>query len=396
MNKDELNRKKRELERELREIERMESQSREESMKTIRIDPDKTVRQKAPSPSQNNEKSEPLTRGKKTLYIFFSVLFTAVVVRSLIGISLIQSGYNLDAKTWDGNIGFVMTINFLITSVILASLQNSIRKWSHILGISVAVYAFQLSAVLISNPLEKIEYDKFEQSQDYSDIAYEHTPEVEIESESESYTPSYQSELTPIQSTPSNSSSYTEPVQSQPTSPSTRKTTKQPKEEERADANAPGYYLYKTFFVDYALEPILRAEATPYGKELYRCPKNADVYVLNTNQEAYYFVSVNQRRGYISKALLRGVNATRSNRSKQTTPSSPESYVPQIYTYKTSFNSKTGSPVMLEKPKSGSRVLYNLDKNDPVYVIERTNSQYYRVVVDGKRGYVSKYTLNQK
>lgn len=71
-------------------------------------------------------------------------------------------------------------------------------------------------------------------------------------------------------------------------------------------------------------------------------------------------------------------------------------YVPKYYKYKTSLNSNVKSPVILQKPKSNARILYTLHNKYPVYVIERTNSQYYRVVIDGKRGYISKYSLNQK
>ena len=73
-----------------------------------------------------------------------------------------------------------------------------------------------------------------------------------------------------------------------------------------------------------------------------------------------------------------------------------DSYVPMYYEYKTSFNSYYSSPVLLRDPKPTGEILFTLDKNDPVYVIARTNSQYYRVVVDGKRGYISKHLLNKK
>ena len=188
----------------------------------------------------------------------------------------------------------------------------------------------------------------------------------------------------------------TPPSPNQIKEPKQETTTPEAEQKIQVDSYEPNTYLYRTNFINYALEPILRAEATPYGREVYVCPKNADVYVINTDNEAYYFVSINQRTGYISKALLQGVNETRLSRSRSNKSSTTESYVPEIYTYKTSFNSKARSPVIFAQPKSSSRVLYNVDKNDPVYVIERTNSQYYRVVVDGKRGYVSKYTLNQK
>ena len=72
------------------------------------------------------------------------------------------------------------------------------------------------------------------------------------------------------------------------------------------------------------------------------------------------------------------------------------SYVPKYYKYKTSLNSNVKSHVILQKPKSSGRILYTLHYKYPVYVIERTNSKYYRVVIDGKRGYISKYSLNQK
>ena len=198
----------------------------------------------------------------------------------------------------------------------------------------------------------------------------------------------------PKKTTPTSKKTPPPPNQTQERKKET--TTPEAKQKIKADSYEPNTYLYRTNFINYAFEPILRGEATPYGREIYKCPKSADVYVINTDNETYYFVSINQRTGYISKALLQGVNETGLSRSRSNKSSINESYVPQIYTFKTSFNSKARSPVILAQPKLGSRVLYNVDKNDPVYVIERTNSQYYRVVIDGKRGYVSKYTLNQK
>ena len=227
-------------------------------------------------------------------------------------------------------------------------------------------------------------------------IGYEKSPNVKRPT----YTPPLnrggipERRSTPKQTTPT--SKKTPPPTTQTHEGEKEKTSPNSQQKIQVDSYEPNNYLYRTNFINYAFEPILRGEATPYGREIYKCPKSADVYVINTDNEAYYFVSVNQRTGYISKALLLGVNETELSRSRSNKSSTTESYVPQIYTYKTRFNSKARSPVILAQPKSGSRVLYNVDKNDPVYVIERTNSQYYRVVIEGKRGYVSKYTLNQK
>ena len=393
MNKDELDRKKRELERQLKELERIESQKREDSMQTVRIDPDRTVRQPIERNKPNAPDSAPLSRGKKALYIFLSLMVIAIVARGLAGIILLKMGYDIDAKDFDGNLGQLLTINFLVTAIILASISKPITKWSQILGITFIVYVFQLEGHLFLYPPSKFESPSYQEIDADDSFGYERTPPVEQ--------PTYTPPTNPVQRpekppTPPASKPVNKPTKPAKTQP--RKQESSPPAPARTrtlEPNAPNSFLYKTSFINYALDPILRQRPSPYGRELYKCPKNATVYVINTEHEAYFYVSVNKRLGYVSKALLQDANASSSSRGSSGPPVS-RGYVPQIYEYKTSFNSKTGSPVLLKQPKSGSRVLYNLDKNDPVYVISRTNTQYYRVVVDGKRGYVSKYTLNQK
>lgn len=393
MNNDELDRKKRELERQLKELERIEERNREDSMQTVRIDPDKTVIQPIERNKLNAPDSPLLSRGKKALHIFLALIVIAIAARGLAGIILLKMGYDIDVKDFDGNLGQLLTINFLVTAIILASISKPISKWSQILGITFIVYVFQLGGHLFLYPPSKLDQPSYQEVDADDSFGYESTPPVEQPTYTPPTNPIQRPEKSPtppaskpVNKTPKPAKTQSRKQDSSPPAPAGTRTT---------EPNAPNSFLYKTSFINYALDPILRQKPSPYGKKLYSCPKNASVYVINTEHEAYFYVSVNQRLGYVSKTLLQDANASNSSKGSSAPPVS-QGYVPQIYEYKTSFNSKTDSPVLLGQPKSGSRVLYNLDKNDPVYVISRTNSQYYRVVVDGKRGYVSKYTLNQK
>jgi hypothetical protein len=393
MNKDELDRKKRELERQLKELERIESQKREDSMQTVQIDPNRTVRQPIERNKSKAPDNAPLSRGKKALYIFLALMVIAMVARGLAGIILLKMGYDIDAKDFDGNLSQLLTINFLVTAIILASVSKPITKWSQILGITFIVYVFQLGGHLFLSPPSKFISPSYQEIDADDSFGYERTPPVEK--------PNYTPPTNPVQRpekppTPPSSKPVNKPPKPAKTQP--RKQESRPPAPARTrtpEPNAPNSFLYKTSFISYALDPILRQEPTPYGKELYKCPKNASVYVINTEHKAYYYVSVNKKLGYVSKALLQDAKDFNNSIGTSGLPVS-SSKVPQVYVYKTSFNSKTGSPVLLEQPKSGSRVIINLNKNDDVYVIQRTNAQYYLVVVDGNRGYVSKYTLNQK
>ena len=64
-------------------------------------------------------------------------------------------------------------------------------------------------------------------------------------------------------------------------------------------------YKYKTTFDNPTFEIPLRAEPNIMSRELYSCPKDAKVYVLNKSDEVYYKVSVDGYTGYVSSAALK-------------------------------------------------------------------------------------------
>ena len=220
MNKDELDRKKRELERQLKELERIESQKREDSMQTVQIDPERTVRQPIERNKPNASDSDPLSRGKKALYIFLALMVIAIVARGLAGIVLLKIGYDIDAKDFDGNLGQLLTINFLVTAIILASASKPISKWSQILGITFIVYVFQLGGHLFLYPPSKFDSPSYQEIDADDDFGYERTPSVEQ--------PTY----TPPTNTVQRSEKPPTPPASKPVNKPTKPARNQPKTQE--------------------------------------------------------------------------------------------------------------------------------------------------------------------
>lgn len=65
------------------------------------------------------------------------------------------------------------------------------------------------------------------------------------------------------------------------------------------------YYKFKTTFDNPTFELPLRSEPNVNSREIYKCPKNATVYVIDNSGEIFFKVHVNGYRGYVSKGHLK-------------------------------------------------------------------------------------------
>ena len=63
-------------------------------------------------------------------------------------------------------------------------------------------------------------------------------------------------------------------------------------------------YLYATTFNDPPFEVPLRSEPKVTSYEIYKCPKDAIVYVIDNKRDVFYKVKVDGFKGYISKNFL--------------------------------------------------------------------------------------------
>jgi hypothetical protein len=66
-----------------------------------------------------------------------------------------------------------------------------------------------------------------------------------------------------------------------------------------------GYYKFQTTLQYPNGRNIIRVEPNVNSEEVYICPENAKIYVLNNNGEFYFKVHVNGHTGFISKVLLK-------------------------------------------------------------------------------------------
>jgi hypothetical protein len=66
-----------------------------------------------------------------------------------------------------------------------------------------------------------------------------------------------------------------------------------------------GYYKFITTFVDMPFEVPLRSEPNMNSQEVYKCPKNATIYVIESSGDTFFKVYVNGYKGYLTKAVLK-------------------------------------------------------------------------------------------
>ncbi|WP_157886761.1 hypothetical protein [Hymenobacter sp. PAMC 26628] len=151
-----------------------------------------------------------------------------------------------------------------------------------------------------------------------------------------------------------------------------------------------GRYQYRTKF-DSSIAPPLRSAPTPIANEVYSCPLNANVYVIEDIPETIYCkASVNGHIGYISKSLL-SINSSDVyyDNSDSRTKSSPSEF-----RFKTYFNNPGINPPLRDNASVTANEVYSCPTDAAVYVLEDTpGSGYCKVYVNGYTGFVSKALL---
>jgi hypothetical protein len=147
-------------------------------------------------------------------------------------------------------------------------------------------------------------------------------------------------------------------------------------------------YKYSTTFDNPFMEIPLRSEPNVNSAEIYKCPKNAIVYVIDDSGDVYYKACVDGHTGYLSKGFL-----------KKTTPKTPsptKNKDKDAYKYSTTFdNPMIDVPLRIE-PNANSVEIYKCPKNAIVYVIDDSGDVYYKAYVDGHTGYLSKGFLKRQ
>jgi hypothetical protein len=68
-----------------------------------------------------------------------------------------------------------------------------------------------------------------------------------------------------------------------------------------------GIYKYKTTFNKPAFEPPLRSKPSIESSEIYKCPKDAAVYVIENDNPIFAKVFINGYKGYLSKGFLKKI-----------------------------------------------------------------------------------------
>jgi len=146
-------------------------------------------------------------------------------------------------------------------------------------------------------------------------------------------------------------------------------------------------YKYQASFDDPPFEAPLRERPNVNAREIYKCPKNATVYVIDDNDDVFFKVYVDGYTGYLSKGFLK-----RSGYGSQNSQNSPSN----SYIYQTNFDNPLTEVSLREAPNVNSREIYKCPKNATVYVLDNKEELYFKVRVDGMVGYVSKNTLKRQ
>ena len=152
-----------------------------------------------------------------------------------------------------------------------------------------------------------------------------------------------------------------------------------------------GTYRYRTVFDSPIIIPPLRSSPNPNSSEIYACPLNAYVYVIESVPgSVYYKASVNGRVGYISKSLLSSqssyLNSSVTNAAFSNAPS-----VPTTFKFKTTFDDPGINPPLRDGPSPLAAELYSCPQDAAVYVLEKApGNSYWKVSVNGHIGYISK------
>jgi len=150
-------------------------------------------------------------------------------------------------------------------------------------------------------------------------------------------------------------------------------------------------YKYKTTFNNnLPFNVPLRVEPNVNSREIYQCPSNAVVYVIDDSGNTFSKVFVNGYIGYLSKNTLQNVvkNSSYTNNSNSYNGSSS-------YKFQTAFDNPLFNVPLRMEPNVNSKEIYSCPKNSTVYIIDDSRTTFYKVRVDGHVGYVSKSLLKR-
>ena len=151
--------------------------------------------------------------------------------------------------------------------------------------------------------------------------------------------------------------------------------------------NYSGPYKYQTTFIDLTFEVPLRESPNVNSREIYKCPKNATIYVIDDNNAAFAKVYVNEYTGYLSKNTLKMYGNSSYSSNNNSTSSNM---------YQTSFIDSPFEVPLRESPNVNSREIYKCPKNASVYVLDNKGEDFFKVRVNGYIGYVSKKMLKRQ
>ncbi|WP_321299279.1 DnaJ domain-containing protein [Marinifilum fragile] len=157
------------------------------------------------------------------------------------------------------------------------------------------------------------------------------------------------------------------------------------------DKSYTGDYMYKTNLSkrSTSFSP-LRSRPNINATKLYSVPKEANIYVLKPANSSYVLVFVDGYKGYISNKLLAKPLPNEQMNSTTAYKSSSKSKYPESYLYRTKLKDPIGVGVSIRQTSNiNSKVLEKKRKGDYVYVLQKTESVFYKVWVDGYVGYIS-------
>ncbi len=167
-------------------------------------------------------------------------------------------------------------------------------------------------------------------------------------------------------------------------------------------SNYTGSYEFKTTFDSPPSELPLRSKPSFSSEEIYLCPKDAFVYVIDSSvNEHYWKVYVDGYIGYLAKGHLKKMNDT-GNTSKTSDNKNTDSYHTKEsnytgrYQFKATFDNPVFEIPLRAEPRNYSRKVYTCPKDAIVFVIDNSvNKDYCKAYVNGYTGYVAKAFLKK-
>ena len=148
-----------------------------------------------------------------------------------------------------------------------------------------------------------------------------------------------------------------------------------------------GQYKYQTTFDNPPFEIPLRESPNVNSREIFKCPPNAIVYVIDDSHEVFSKVYVNEYTGYLSKRALKMNDYTSHSSNNNST---------STYIYQTTFDNPSFEVPLREAPNVNSREIFKCPPNSTIYVIDNKGETYFKVKVNEYIGYVSKRMLKRQ